>query len=57
MATTFDHATGDIDRAAIAANVQWWMRSRLAGLLVLGSNGEAGLLDDAEGDAVIATVR
>ena len=33
------------------------MRTRLAGLVVLGSNGEAPLLDDAESDAVIETVR
>lgn len=33
------------------------MRTRLPGLVVLGSNGEAPLLDDAESDAVIDTVR
>ena len=33
------------------------MQTRLAGLVVLGSNGEAPLLDDAESDAVIETVR
>ena len=33
------------------------MQTRLGGLVVLGSNGEAPLLDDAESDAVIETVR
>ena len=33
------------------------MQTALAGLVVLGSNGEAPLLDDAEADAVIETVR
>ncbi len=33
------------------------MQTRLAGLVVLGSNGEAPLLDEAEADAVIETVR
>ena len=33
------------------------MTTRLAGLVVLGSNGEAPLLDDAESDAIIDTVR
>jgi 4-hydroxy-2-oxoglutarate aldolase len=33
------------------------MQTRLAGLVALGSNGEAPLLDDDESDAVIDTVR
>ena len=33
------------------------MQTRLAGLVVLGSNGEAPLLDDDEADAAIETVR
>ncbi len=41
----------------LAGNVARWMQTRLAGLVVLGSNGEAPLLDDAESDAVIETVR
>ena len=46
-----------IDHASLAGNVARWMQTRLAGLVVLGSNGEAPLLDDAESDAVIDTVR
>jgi 4-hydroxy-2-oxoglutarate aldolase len=33
------------------------MTSRLAGALVLGSNAEAGLLDEAEADAIVETAR
>lgn len=46
-----------IDRAALAANVRQWMTTRLSGIVALGSNGEAPLLDEREADAVIATVR
>ena len=53
--TPFDRDS--IDHRALAGNVARWMRTRLAGLVVLGSNGEAPLLDDAESDAVIETVR
>ena len=47
----------EIDHHGLAGNVARWMRTKLAGLVVLGSNGEAPLLDDAESDAVIETVR
>jgi 4-hydroxy-2-oxoglutarate aldolase len=46
-----------IDHPGLAANVGRWMRTRLAGLVVLGSNGEAPLLDDYESDAVMETAR
>lgn len=46
-----------VDHRALAGNVARWMQTRLAGLVVLGSNGEAPLLDDAEADAAIETVR
>ena len=46
-----------IDHRALASNVAKWMKTRLAGLVVLGSNGEAPLLEDAEADAAIETVR
>jgi len=48
---------GAVDHAGLAGNVGRWIQTRLAGLVVLGSNGEAPLLDDAEADAVIETVR
>ena len=46
-----------IDHQGLARNVARWMQTKLAGLVVLGSNGEAPLLDDEESDAVIETVR
>ena len=54
--TTFD-ATGKIDRRALTDNVRRWMRSDLAGVLALGSNGEAALLDEDECDVIVETAR
>ena len=45
--TPFD-ASGDIDLAALAENLDWWNRFDLTGFVVLGSNGEAALLDETE---------
>ena len=50
-------ADDTVDHKSLTANISRWMRTRLAGLVVLGSNGEAPLLDDAESDAVIETAR
>jgi 4-hydroxy-2-oxoglutarate aldolase len=55
--TNFDAATGDIDTTAMTANVRKWMTTGLAGVLVLGTNGEAPLLSDDEGDRVVTAVR
>jgi 4-hydroxy-2-oxoglutarate aldolase len=46
-----------VDDAAIRRNVERYMQTRLTGLVVLGSNGEAVLLDDGESDRVIAAAR
>ena len=46
-----------VDDAAIRRNVERYMHTRLTGLVVLGSNGEAVLLDDGEADRVIAAAR
>jgi 4-hydroxy-2-oxoglutarate aldolase len=54
--TIFD-ASGRVDRRAVADNVRRWMTTDLAGILALGSNGEAALLDDDEGDAVVEAAR
>ena len=48
---------GAVDHQALAGNVERWMRTRLTGLVVLGSNAEAPLLDDVEADAIIDTTR
>ena len=55
--TTFDAATGDVDSRAMAANVRRWMTTSLAGVLALGSNGEAASLEEDESDRVVAAVR
>jgi dihydrodipicolinate synthase/N-acetylneuraminate lyase len=56
MPTCFT-SSGDVDHAAIRHNVRYWSGTGLAGILALGSNGEAALLDDDESDALLTTVR
>ena len=46
-----------VDEAALRRNVDRWMGTPLTGLVVLGSNGEAAQLDDAEADRVVEIVR
>ena len=48
---------GEVDPAAIRNNVRRWMTAGLGGIVALGTNGEAALLDDDEGDLVVETVR
>jgi 4-hydroxy-2-oxoglutarate aldolase len=48
---------GDVDERGLAANVDHYLRTKLTGLVVLGSNGEAASLEDAEADRVITIVR
>jgi 4-hydroxy-2-oxoglutarate aldolase len=54
--TPFNSA-GQVDQRALAENVRRWMTTGLSGILALGSNGEAALLEDDECDAILATVR
>jgi 4-hydroxy-2-oxoglutarate aldolase len=55
---TTPFTTGDtVDEAALRRNVDRWMATPLTGLVVLGSNGEAAQLDDAEADRVVDIVR
>jgi dihydrodipicolinate synthase/N-acetylneuraminate lyase len=56
MATPFSD-DGAVETSAIAANVEKWMRAGTGGVVALGSNGEAPLLDEAESDRVIAAAR
>ncbi|MFA5908581.1 MAG: dihydrodipicolinate synthase family protein [Vicinamibacterales bacterium] len=56
LATPFA-ADGSLDERGLKANVERYLRSPLTGLVVLGSNGEAPQLDDAEADRAIAVVR
>lgn len=51
-------SAGDtVDEAALRRNVARWMQTPLAGLVVLGSNGEAPQLDEDEADRVVDVVR
>jgi 4-hydroxy-2-oxoglutarate aldolase len=56
MPTVFD-ADGRVDAAAIGTNVRRWMQTDLVGVLALGSNGEAPLLDDDECVSVVEAAR
>jgi 4-hydroxy-2-oxoglutarate aldolase len=55
MVTPFTN--GEIDSQAIGWNVERWMRGGLGGVVALGTNGEAALLEEAEGDRVLEAVR
>jgi 4-hydroxy-2-oxoglutarate aldolase len=48
---------GDIDERGLASNVDHYLKTKLTGLVVLGSNGEAAQLEDDEADRVIGVVR
>lgn len=47
IATLFDD-DGELDLGAYSANLEWYCRSPLDGVVVLGSNGEFALLSDDE---------
>ena len=55
MVTPFRHDS--VDDAAIRRNVERYMQTRLTGLVVLGSNGEAVMLDDSEAERVFVAAR
>ena len=46
-----------VDEGALRRNIARWLTTPLTGLVVLGSNGEAAQLDDAEADRVIDVAR
>ncbi len=48
---------GDVDTAAIRSNVRRWIASGLGGIVALGTNGEAPLLDEDESRQVVEAVR
>lgn len=56
MPTVFG-ADGRVDAKAIRANVKFWMSTELIGVLALGSNGEAPMLDDDECVEVVEAAR
>ncbi|HEX5473641.1 MAG TPA: dihydrodipicolinate synthase family protein [Vicinamibacterales bacterium] len=47
----------EVDERAIASNVARWMTTGLGGIVALGTNGEAALLDEEESDRVVAAAR
>lgn len=55
MATPF--LRGEVDTSAIASNVARWIAAGVGGVVALGSNGEAPLLDEEESDRVIGAAR
>lgn len=55
--TPFDEATGEIDLRALSGNIVRLLRAPIAGVLILGSNGEAGLLEESEAEAIVAAAR
>lgn len=56
IATPFD-AEGAVDYDALRFNVTRWMATPLRGLVVLGSNGEAALVDEDEAERIVGEVR
>jgi len=54
---TTPFAGDEVDLAAFRRNARHYKTTPLAGLVVLGSNGEAPSLDDQESDALIAAAR
>jgi 4-hydroxy-2-oxoglutarate aldolase len=47
----------EVDLVSLKDNITRWMKTGLAGLVVLGSNGEAPLIDDEEAFRVLAAAR
>jgi 4-hydroxy-2-oxoglutarate aldolase len=45
------------DAVRLRAALEWWVASPLAGFVVLGSNGEAVLMDDEECDRIVDVAR
>lgn len=56
LPTPFDDRD-QVDLARLRAALPHWLASPLAGFVLLGTNGEAGLMNDAECDAVVETAR
>jgi 4-hydroxy-2-oxoglutarate aldolase len=56
LPTPFDEA-GDLDLVRLRTAIPRWLASSLSGFLVLGTNGEAGLLTDDESIRVVDAVR
>jgi 4-hydroxy-2-oxoglutarate aldolase len=55
IATPFER--GEVDAGAIRQNIQKWVLAGVGGIVALGSNGEAPLLDEDEADRVVGSAR
>lgn len=55
--TPFVPTSGEVDIEALRAQVRRLSVPALTGVLVLGSNAEAGLLDEHEADAIVSAAR
>lgn len=47
----------ELDLGALRDNLARWMETDLAGIVVLGTNGESAQVNDDEADQLIATTR
>src|SRR5512143_2574166 len=56
ITTPFDDHD-EVDLAGLRSNLTRWMATRVAGVVVLGSNGEAPLLSEDEGVRMVAAAR
>ena len=56
LPTPFDES-GALDVARLRSAIPKWVASPLTGFVLLGTNGEAGLIDDVEADRVIDEAR
>ncbi len=56
LATPFDDAD-QLDVGRWRAALRHWIGTPLSGFIVLGSNGEAGVVDDGEADIIVEEAR
>jgi dihydrodipicolinate synthase/N-acetylneuraminate lyase len=56
LPTPFDERD-EVDLARLRAALPRWVASPLTGFIVLGSNGEVGMMSDDECDRVVETAR
>lgn len=58
VTTPFDPVTGDADVVALRANLRAWLEAApLAGVVLFGSTGEGGMLDEDERARLLAAAR
>jgi len=55
--TPFTVGAQDLDLEAVGVNVDRWMRTKLRGLVLLGTNSESAFVEEDEADRLVAAVR